>query len=168
MFHLLTSLVEWQIPHVGVLSVEWKTKMLIRLCECAGWSASLLFAYAIWQGFLWCGSVGLTEKLLEAMLKPPHTIYTWTDVWMEMLWISQRDNNTNIYFNKAYYDIKNNSTILNTTCITNKYKLWTSNRLCTNKSLQLSQIHMSHAMRKCVFRSLRPGQTQTGLRSHRS
>ena len=29
-------------------------------------------------------------------------------------------------------------------------------------------IYLSHAMRKCVFRSLRPGQTQTGRRSHRS
>ena len=29
-------------------------------------------------------------------------------------------------------------------------------------------IHVSHTMRKCVFGSLRPAKTQTGLRSHRS
>ena len=30
------------------------------------------------------------------------------------------------------------------------------------------RLNLSHAMRKCVFGSLRPGQTQTSLRSHRS
>ena len=33
-----------------------KTKALIRLCGCAGWSASLLFAYGIKQVFSWRGS----------------------------------------------------------------------------------------------------------------
>ena len=32
------------------------TKALIRLRGCAGWSASLLFAYGIKQVFSWCGS----------------------------------------------------------------------------------------------------------------
>ena len=32
----------------------------------------------------------------------------------------------------------------------------------------LGLIKLSHAMRKCVCENLRPGQTQTGLRSHRS
>ena len=31
----------------------------------------------------------------------------------------------------------------------------------------ISVNQMSHAMTKCIFGSLRPGQTQTGLRSHR-
>ena len=41
---------------VIILSRQWTTKTLIRLHECAGWSASLLFAYSIRQVFTWCGS----------------------------------------------------------------------------------------------------------------
>ena len=39
----------------NILSKKWKTKMLIRLYGCAGWSASLLFAYSIKQVFSWRG-----------------------------------------------------------------------------------------------------------------
>ena len=39
-----------------ILSRQWTTKVLIRLCGCAGWSAPLLFAYGIGQIFSWSGS----------------------------------------------------------------------------------------------------------------
>ena len=38
------------------LSKQRITKVLIRLCRCAGWSALLLFAYGIKQVFSWRGS----------------------------------------------------------------------------------------------------------------
>ena len=39
-----------------ILSWQWTTKVLIRLRGCAGWSASLLFAYGIRHIFSWPGS----------------------------------------------------------------------------------------------------------------
>ena len=39
-----------------ILSRQRTRKALIRLCGCAGWSASLLFAYGIKQVFSWRGS----------------------------------------------------------------------------------------------------------------
>ena len=39
-----------------ILSRQWTTKTLIRLCGCTGWSAPLLFAYGIKQVFSWRGS----------------------------------------------------------------------------------------------------------------
>ena len=38
-----------------ILSKQWTTKVLIRLCRSAGWSAPLLFAYGIRHVFTWPG-----------------------------------------------------------------------------------------------------------------
>ena len=40
-----------------MLSRQWTTKVLIKLCGCAGWSVPLLFAYDIRQVFSWQCSI---------------------------------------------------------------------------------------------------------------
>ena len=47
-----------------ILFKQWTTKALIRLCECAGWSELLLFAYDIRHIFLWLGSFISDFRLL--------------------------------------------------------------------------------------------------------
>ena len=42
-----------------ILSKQRKTKVLIRLCGCAGWSAPLLFVYGIRHIFSWPGPNGV-------------------------------------------------------------------------------------------------------------
>ena len=64
-----------------ILPRQRKTKVLIRLCRCTGWSAPLLFAYDIRHVFVWPGSCnvcansqGSGETEEQACLSFPYTI----------------------------------------------------------------------------------------------
>ena len=57
--------------HSITLSKQQTTKVLIRLRGCAGWSAPLLFAYAIRHIFVWPGPIHfLSSYFVNKMLRP--------------------------------------------------------------------------------------------------
>ena len=52
-----------------ILTKQRTTKVLIRLCGCAGWSASLLFAYDIRHIFSWPGSFNNLKCFLSSFVE---------------------------------------------------------------------------------------------------
>ena len=69
-----------------ILSKQWKTKALIRLSGCAGWSAPFLFAYDIRHIFSWPGSV---IQLLDDLLiikSASDEVYRAVGFWASLWW----------------------------------------------------------------------------------
>ena len=58
-----------------VLSKQQTTKVLVRLRECAGWSAPLLLAYDIRHIFLWPGSIVLLYSIIINL--GHHFLFFW-------------------------------------------------------------------------------------------
>ena len=145
----------------------------IRLDGCPGWSESLLGAQIILLVLPWDGSFTLTCQI---GLKP------WTNKYV---WFCDNSFLGKIYSNKfeRQSDGLNSDRSKGAICPF-EIDLWkpvSQNIQYTPISLirlkgkeqkfvykVFWKLHMSHDRTKSVFRSFRPGQTQTSLRSHRS
>ena len=90
-----------------ILSKQWKTKVLIRLHRCTGWSALLLFTYGIRHIFAWPGPIiKTTDQLWARAWQTPQnhvwpaktqiSLHIWKVCW-ESLLTSWRNILRNIY-----------------------------------------------------------------------
>ena len=136
-----------------ILSRQRTTKVLIKLRRCSGWSALLLFTNAK-QIFSW--QISECAKMCRLI---------WVFVWHTCHFISFAMSKHNRNRNGARWKLQNAMTQISLHKVFTKcFCKWIVNFL----SMMNEYDKMSHLTRKHVFRSLRPGKTQTGLLSYRS